>query len=48
MEIENQIQNHKIETKSNLYMKMEAFDQLFYQNYRQQCTVIPITTARGP
>ena len=28
---------------------METFDQLyFYQNYRQQYTVIPITTVRGP
>ena len=30
-------------------MKMEALDRLiFYQNYRQRYTVIPITTVRGP
>ena len=51
MEIGNQMQNHKIETNSELilYMKMEAFDWLhFFQNYRQRYTVISITTVRGP
>ena len=50
MEIENQMQNHKIETNSELIYEdgiiWSTFN--FYQNYRQRCTVIPITTVRGP
>ena len=49
MVIGNQIQNHKKRPIASLYMKMEAFDRfIFYQNYRQRYTVIPITTVRGP
>ena len=39
---------HPVITAS-LYIKMETFDRfLFFQNYRQRYTVIPITTVRGP
>ena len=37
------------ETNGEIIMKMEAFDRLnFFQNYRQQYTVILITTVRVP
>ena len=49
MGIENKMQNHTIETNSELIyedigIRLALF---FYQNYRQQYTVIPITTVRG-
>ena len=38
------MQNHKIEANSEL---MYENGSIFYQNYRHQYTVIPITTFRG-
>ena len=50
MEIGNQMQNHKIETNSELILWIwnHLIDFDFHQNYRQRYTVIPITTVRGP
>ena len=50
IEIGNQMQNHKIETNSELiYERWKHLTDLnFKQNYRQRYTVIPITTVRGP
>ena len=50
MEIGNQMQNHKIETNSELiYEDGSILSTLFfYQNQRKRYTVIPITTVRSP
>ena len=50
MKIGNQMQNHKIETNSELLYEDGSIwsTLIFYQNYRQRYTVIPITTVRGP
>ena len=50
MEKGNQMQHHKIETNSEvIYEDGSIWSTLiFFQNYRQLYTVIPITTVRGP
>ena len=50
MEIENQMQNHKIETNGELiYEDGSICSTLFFIKItRQRYTVIPITTVRGP
>ena len=40
------MQNHKIGTNMNLYMKIEALNN--FLNHRQRYTVVLITPVRGP
>ena len=49
MKIGNQMQNHKIETMRELVYENGSIwlTLIFYQNYRQRYTVIPITTVSG-